>query len=61
MTGRGTALLAFESLGLIPDPAAVPPAMGKSYDPDPARHRRHLEAMERHLELYRRLDGFALE
>lgn len=61
VTGRGTALLAFESLGLISDLAAVPPKMGKSYDPDPARHGRHLEAMERHLELYRRLDGFALE
>ncbi len=57
VTGRGTALLALESLGLVPDLAAVPPMMDKSYDPDPARHRRHLEAMERHLELYRRLVG----
>ena len=61
VTGRGTALLAFESLGLVPNLAEVPPKMGKSYDPDPARRRRHLEAMERHLDLYRRLDGFALE
>ena len=61
VTGRGTALLALESLGLVPDLAEVPPKMGKSYDPDPARRRRHLEAMERHLDLYQRLDGFALE
>ncbi len=57
VTGRGTALLALESLGLVSDLAAVPPLMGKSYDPDPARGRRHREAMERHLELYRRLVG----
>ena len=57
VTGRGTALLALESLGLVSDLAAVPPMMDKSYDPDPARHRRHLEAMERHLELYQRLVG----
>ena len=57
VTGRGTALLALESLGLVSDLAAVPPIMDKSYDPDPARHRRHLEAMERHLELYQRLVG----
>ena len=61
VTGRGTALLAFESLGLVSDLAEVLPKMGRSYDPDPASHRRHREAMERHLELYRRLDGFALE
>ena len=61
VTGRGTALLALESLGLVPDLAAVPPKMGESYDPDRERSRRHGEAMERHLELYKRLVGFALE
>ncbi len=57
VTGRGTALLALESLGLVSDLAAVPPKMGRSYDPDPERSRRHREAMERHLELYQRLVG----
>ena len=57
VTGRGTALLALESLGLVSDLAAVPPKMGRSYDPDPARRSRHHEAMERHLEIYRRLVG----
>lgn len=61
VTGRGTALLALESVGLVSNLSTVPPKMGESYDPDPENSRRHGEAMERHLDLYRRLAGFALE
>ena len=57
VTGRGTAILALESLGLIPNLATVPTVMGRIYDPDPVRHHRHREALERHLEVYECLVG----
>ncbi|MCC6458616.1 MAG: gluconokinase [Caldilineaceae bacterium] len=57
-TSRGLALLALEQLGVIPRPAALPPALGTTYLPDGERHALHQEALARQVELYGRLlDG----
>ncbi|MGH7311769.1 MAG: gluconokinase [Candidatus Rokuibacteriota bacterium] len=52
MTGRGTALLALEALGRLPDLAALPVPAGETLHPEPARHARLGQALERQ----RRLD-----
>jgi len=51
-TSRGAALLALESLGVLPDVAAARAPLGAVVAPDPARHARYAAALERH----RRLD-----
>ena len=51
-TGRGVALLALESLGAIEDIKSIPPARGRTYDPDPGRHEQYLDALEHHQRLY---------
>jgi gluconokinase len=51
-TSRGAALLALESLGVLPDVAAARAPLGETVQPDPARHARYTAALERH----RRLD-----
>lgn len=56
-TSRGLALLALEHLGVIDRPAALDPALGKTYEPDTERHARHQEALARQVDLYRRLLG----
>jgi gluconokinase len=54
-TSRGLALLALEQLGVIPRPAALPPALGKTYMPAASRHKLYHEALARHVALYERL------
>jgi gluconokinase len=51
-TSRGAALLALESLGVLPDVSAARAPLGEVIAPDPARHARYAAALERH----RRLD-----
>lgn len=53
MTSRGAALLALEALGRLPDLAALPVPPGERLHPDPARHARLRQALERQ----RRLDA----
>lgn len=54
-TSRGLALLALEQLGVIPRPAALSPALGRTYLPNDARHATHQEALARQSDLYERL------
>ncbi len=54
-TSRGLALLALEHLGVIDRPSAIPPALGKTYLPDAARHAIHAQALARQVDLYGRL------
>jgi gluconokinase len=54
-TSRGLALLALEQLGVVHQSSDLPPALGKTYQPDPARHAAHANALERQVELYDRL------
>jgi gluconokinase len=51
-TSRGAALLALESLGVLPDGAAARAPLGDTVEPDPAHHARYAAALDRH----RRLD-----
>ena len=51
-TGRGAALLALQALGALPDLAAARAPLGETFEPDPRRHARYLEALDRQ----RRLD-----
>ena len=51
-TSRGAALLAMESLGLLPSAADAPSARGATYAPDPGRHARYQEALARQAHLY---------
>jgi gluconokinase len=53
MTSRGAALLALEALGRLPALSAVPVPAGAMLRPDPARHARLRQALERQ----RRLDA----
>jgi gluconokinase len=46
-TGRGAALLALQALGTLPDLAAARTPLGETFEPDPARHARYREALER--------------
>ncbi|MCS6775301.1 MAG: gluconokinase [Chloroherpetonaceae bacterium] len=56
-TSRGAALLAMEAIGHIRSAQELPPAPGRTYDPDPERHRLYREMLQRQRELYRRLSG----
>src|SRR5439155_3010671 len=49
---RGAALLALEALGLLPDIASAPTALGATYEPDAARHARYEEGIARQTRLY---------
>jgi gluconokinase len=51
-TGRGAAVLALEALGRLPDLGAAEVPPGQTLPPDPARHARLQDALERQ----RRLD-----
>jgi gluconokinase len=46
-TSRGAALLALDALGLRPPGAATPEPPGETLVPDPARHARYAEALDR--------------
>lgn len=46
-TSRGVALLALQTLGRLPDLAAVEAALGETIEPDPARHARYRDALAR--------------
>jgi gluconokinase len=54
-TSRGLALLALEQLKVIQRAGDLPPALGKTYQPDPARHALHQAALDRQVALYDRL------
>lgn len=54
-SSRGAALLALESLGLLPRVASAPVLLGESYQPDAARHARYQAAITRQRQLYSRL------
>ncbi|MFL5801399.1 MAG: gluconokinase [Roseiflexaceae bacterium] len=51
-TSRGVALLALRSLGALASLADAPAADGAVYEPDPDRHARYREAIERQQRLY---------
>jgi gluconokinase len=51
-TSRGVALLALRSLGALAALDDAPAADGEVYEPDPARHARYREAIERQRRLY---------
>jgi gluconokinase len=46
-TSRGAALLTLEALGVLPDLATARQPLGEAFTPDPARHARYREALER--------------
>jgi gluconokinase len=46
-TSRGAALLALNALGDVPDLGRVQAPLGDTFEPDPARHARYREALER--------------
>jgi gluconokinase len=54
-TSRGAALLALEALGLLPDIRAARAPLGGTVEPDPARHARYAEALERQRRLGERV------
>lgn len=54
-TSRGVALLALESLNIIKDVAALPPATGKTYQPNVDHHRTYQAALDAQLEAYSKL------
>ncbi len=56
-TARGAALLALESLGILPDLAAAPDLLGETWQPDPARHAVYMAALQRQVALYDKLMG----
>jgi gluconokinase len=51
-TSRGSAMLALEAVGLVPDLAALRAPLGEVFTPDAAHHARFRAALERQ----RRLD-----
>ncbi len=51
-TSRGVALLALETMGIIPNIQALPAADGTIYQPDQARHERYQAAIARQQQLY---------
>lgn len=51
-SARGAALLALETLGLLPDLAQLAPAPTSIVQPDPTRHEIYTEARERQQQLY---------
>ncbi len=54
-SGRGAALLALETLGLLKNLREAPDFIGPVFDPDPKRHGRYLKAIERQKALYEKL------
>ncbi|HEV8473527.1 MAG TPA: gluconokinase [Methylomirabilota bacterium] len=46
-TSRGAALLALQALGVLPDLRRVRAPLGETFEPDPARHARYRDAVER--------------
>ena len=54
-SGRGAALLALESLGVMPNLEKAPDYIGTIHYPDENRHERYQEAMERQKKLYDKL------
>ena len=56
-SSRGAALLAAEALGLLPNPEQAPPTFGATSQPDPSRHERYIQGLERQRRLYRKLLG----
>jgi gluconokinase len=54
-SARGSALLALEALGIIPNLEKAPDFIRAIYEPDPPTHRRYREAIERQKELYKKL------
>jgi gluconokinase len=54
-SGRGTALLALEALGILKDLSEVPDFIGPVFEPDLERHERYLKAIERQKALYEKL------
>ncbi|HEY1351095.1 MAG TPA: gluconokinase [Ktedonobacteraceae bacterium] len=54
-SARGAALLALETLGIIPDLAQLTPSITSTVQPDPARHAIYQQARQRQQALYERL------
>jgi len=54
-TSRGAALLALETLGVLPDLAAARQPLGETFEPDGARHARYRDALERQQRLDERV------
>jgi gluconokinase len=54
-SARGSALLALEALGIIPDLEEAPDFIRATYEPIPSVHRRYRDAIERQKELYQKL------
>jgi gluconokinase len=54
-SSHGAALLALETLGLLPDLGQAPFGYGRVFGPDPERHRVYQAARRRQAELYDRL------
>jgi len=55
VSGRGTALLALEALGLWKDLKEAPHLIGRTYHPNMDHHARYLKAMERQKNLYEKM------
>ncbi len=51
-TARGAALLALESLGVLPDLSAAPDLLGETWQPNPAHHAIYQAAIQRQMALY---------
>ena len=56
-SSRGAALLALNSLGLLPDFSAAPTYLGRVYSPNPVRHAVYAKGRARHEALYRKMLG----
>lgn len=56
-SARGAALLALESLGIIPDLSQVAPVLDEPFQPDAARGAIYKQAAQRQQELYQKLLG----
>ena len=56
-SSRGAALMALAGIGAVSDPGAVPPPVGRRWQPDPRRHAVYQAALARQLEYYDRLFG----
>ncbi len=54
-SGRGAALLALEALGALKGLEEAPSFTGTVYEPDPARHSRYQQGLERQKALYEKL------
>lgn len=52
---RGLAILALTTLDLVTDSDALEPTLGHTYEPIPAHHAAHREAVQQQADIYRRL------